>query len=175
MIIRQEVEKDHEIVFRLIEAAFRDMEMSDQQEHFLVERLRLSDAFIPELSLVAIGYETIIGHILLTRISIVNEENVTPSLALAPVSVLPEFQGRGVGTALIIESHKVAKNMGHDSIVLVGHPDYYPRFGYECINRYGITLPFDVPEEASMIKGLSSGALNNVKGAVMYPKAFFGE
>ena len=175
MIIRQEVEKDHETVFKLIEAAFRDMEMSDQQEHFLAERLRLSDAFIPELSLVTIEHETIIGHILLTRISIVNEENVTSSLALAPVSVLPEFQGRGVGSALIIESHKVAKDLGHDSIVLVGHPNFYPRFGYEPIHRYGISLPFDVPEEVSMIKDLSLGALNNVKGEVMYPRAFYGE
>ena len=175
MIIRQEVEKDHETVFKLIEAAFRDMEMSDQQEHFLVERLRLSDAFILERSLGTIEHETIIGHILLTRISIVNEENVTPSLALAPVSVLPEFQGRGVGSALIIESHKVAKYLGHDSIVLVGHPNFYPRFGYEPIHRYGISLPFYVPEEVSMIEDLSLGALNNVKGEVMCPMAFYGE
>lgn len=80
-----------------------------------------------------------------------------------------------MGSALIIESHKVAKDLGHDSIVLVGHPNFYPRFGYEPIHRYGISLPFDVPEEVSMIKDLSLGALNNVKGEVMYPRAFYGE
>ena len=171
--IRQENEKDYKCVFSLIEKAFSTIEYSDHQEQFLVERLRKSDAFIPELSLVAEIEDKIVGHILLTKILIQNENQAFNSLALAPVSVLPEFQGKGIGAKLILRSHEIARQLGYESIVLLGHQDYYPRFGYELCEKYNIKLPFDVPAENCMVIELIKGSLEKVSGEVVYQKAFF--
>lgn len=125
--IRQEEKKDHQQVFQLTEEAFREMKHSDHQE---LEKLRKSEAFIPELSLVAEDEKgTIAGHILFTKIKIVNNSESFDSLALAPVSVKPEFQNRGLGGKLILEGHRIAKELGYESVILIGHENYYPRFG----------------------------------------------
>ncbi len=172
--IRKEESKDIDIVFNLIEKAFESEQMSDHTEHFLVERLRKSDAFIPELSMVAEIAGKIVGHILISKLKIKNEINEFDSLALAPVSVLPEFQGKGIGGKLILESHKKAKELGHKSIVLLGHEKYYPRFGYEQSDKYGIELPFEIPKENCMVIELIKNGLDGVSGTVEYPKEFNG-
>lgn len=172
--IRQETQNDYEAVFKVIEDAFRDEEYSDHQEQFLVERLRKSEAFIPELSLVATISENIVGHILLTRISIKNEFEEVPSLALAPVSVQPEFQGKGIGAALIHTAHQIAAELGFESVILLGHPGYYPKFGYQTASKFGIKLPFEAPDEACMALELRKDTLKNVSGIVVYPKEFCG-
>jgi predicted N-acetyltransferase YhbS len=89
--IRQESESDYKAVFDLIEKAFESEQMSDHKEQFLVEQLRESNAFVPELSMVAEIENKIAGHILLTKLKIKNDQNEFDSLALAPVSVLPEY------------------------------------------------------------------------------------
>jgi len=86
MVIRQETRKDNELVFNLIKSAFKDADFADHNEHFLVERLRKSEAFIPELSMVAEIEGEVVGHILLTKLKIKNELTEFDSLALAPVS-----------------------------------------------------------------------------------------
>lgn len=174
MKIRKENKKDYNSVFQLIEEAFKREEFSDHSEHFLVERLRKSDAFLPELSLVAEIENEIVGHILLTKIKIKDGLNEFHSLALAPVSVSPEYQRQGIGGKLIMEAHEKAKELGFDSIVLVGHEKYYPKFGYEQADKYGIQLPFEVPKENSMVVELVEGALNGINGIVEYPKEFYG-
>lgn len=171
--IRQERDQDIPQVSALIQAAFSGLEESDQSEHLLVGRLRASEAFIPELSLVAVHEETIVGHILLTRIQIQEGDHSFPSLALAPVSVLPEYQGQGIGSQLILAAHKIARDMGFSSIVLLGHATYYPRFGYVHASQHGIRLPFDVPDENYMVMALQEDGLEGVSGMVVYPKAFF--
>lgn len=172
--IRKETKADFEIVQKVIERAFENESYSDHKEHFLVSKLRKSDAFIPELSLVAEHNNMIIGHILLTKLTIetIDKKNIQ-SLALAPVSVLPEYQKKGVGSALILESHKIAKNLGFKSIILLGHKDYYPRFGYEPTVKYGLKSPFDVPDEFFMIKFFESTEPNLSEAKVVYPKEFF--
>jgi len=172
--IRQETPSDYPIVFKLIEKAFHNLELSDHQEHFLVERLRKSEAFIPKLSLVAEQNNQILGHIILSNIKINNEEESMESLALAPISVLPDFQNQGIGGQLIRTAHRIAKELGFSSIILIGHTDYYPRFGYERLDKYGIQLPFDVPVENAMVIELIEGSLKQVSGVVEYSKAFFG-
>lgn len=172
MTIRQESNNDCKAVFDLIEEAFKTEKFSDHKEQFLVERLRMSDAFIPELSMVAEIDGKIIGHILVTKLKIKNETNEFNSLALAPVSVLPEFQGKGIGGKLIVEAHQKAKELGHKSIVLLGHEKYYPRFGYEQADKYGIELPFEAPKENCMVIELIENGLNGVSGIVEYPKEF---
>jgi len=172
MIIRQETKNDHKEVFSVIESAFKDVEFAGHSEQFLVERLRKSDAFIPELSIVAEIDDEIVGHVLLTKLKIKNESTEFDSLALAPVSVLPEFQGKGIGGKLILESHKKAIELGYASIILLGHEKYYPRFGYERADKYGIELPFEVPKENCMAIELTVNGLKGVTGTVEYPKAF---
>lgn len=171
--IRKEEKEDHQKVFQLTEEAFREMEHSDHQEQFLVEKLRRSEAFIPELSLVAEDEKgTIAGHILFTKIKIVNEEKSFDSLALAPVSVKPEFQNQGIGTKLILEGHRITKELGYESVILIGHEKYYPRFGYKKTSNFGISFPFDVPEENGMAVELVKDGLKDKKGVVKYPHEF---
>ena len=171
--IREENKKDYLSIFDLIEKAFKDEEYSDHQEHFLVEKLRKSKAFVPGLSLVAEVDNNVVGHILLTEIRIKTSDDEITSLALAPVSVLPEFQGKGIGGKLIKEAHQRAKDLGYQSVILLGHEKYYPRFGYKLAVEFGISLPFDVPKENCMAIELQPNSLKNINGEVVYPKEFF--
>ncbi|MEN5380115.1 GNAT family N-acetyltransferase [Sphingobacterium kitahiroshimense] len=171
--IREENKKDYLSIFDLIEKAFKDEKYSDHQEHFLVEKLRKSRAFVPGLSLVAEVDNNVAGHILLTEIKIKTSDDKITSLALAPVSVLPEFQGNGIGGKLINEAHQRAKDLGYQSVILLGHEKYYPRFGYKLAEEFGISLPFDVPKENCMAIELQPNALKNIRSEVVYPKEFF--
>lgn len=170
--IKQEKPSDYKAIAQIIEEAFRDEPYSDHNEQLLVEKLRMSKDFIPELSLIAEQNGEIIGHILLTKIKIINKSKTFDSLALAPVSVKPGFQKKGIGGMLITESHKKAKILGHRSIVLLGHENYYPRFGYKLASNFGIKIPFDAPDENCMAIELVENALKSVSGIVQYPKAF---
>ena len=170
--IRQEQPTDYEAVFNLIEKAFANEQSSDHREHFLVERLRKSEDFVPELSLVAEVEGDVVGHILLTKILVKNEQQPSESLALAPVAVHPKFQRNGIGGALIRQAHERAKEMSFRSIILLGHEDYYPRFGYKRADEFGIKLPFDVPKENCLAIELTKDGLDGVAGTVEYPKEF---
>lgn len=105
MIIRTEQPTDHENIYSVVKTAFDTAEQSDGNEQNLVNALRTSSAFIPELSLVAEENEKIIGHIMFTKLQIGTET----ILALAPLSVLPQNQKQGVGTALVMAGHHIAK------------------------------------------------------------------
>ncbi|MDM1293337.1 N-acetyltransferase [Sphingobacterium sp. N143] len=171
--IRQEVSADHRAVFELVQRAFENSEHTDHQEQYLVEKLRQSAAFIPELSLVAEIDHQLVGYILLTRIDIVDDDNQAhQSLALAPIAVLPEFQDQGIGGKLIVTAHQIAKELGFGSVILLGHAAYYPKFGYQAASKYAINMPFDVPDENCMAIELHPGSLTDVKGMVVYPKEF---
>ena len=108
MLIRKEEPKDYDIVYSVVKAAFKRAEHSDGNEQDLVNALRKGDAFIPDLSLVAEMDGKIVGHIMFTRAKV--EENTV--LALAPLSVLPKYQRRGIGVSLINAGHKIAKELG---------------------------------------------------------------
>lgn len=172
--IRQERPEDVPSVKALIESAFKDVVESDHKEHLLVERLRHSEAFIPELSLVAESPKgEIVGHVLLTRVRIVSaagEEFL--SLGVAPLSVLPAWQRMGIGSALVLEAHRRAAALNYRSAVLLGHKDYYPRLGYQKASGWNITFPYDIPEDYCMAIELCPGGLEGVQGVVCYDKAF---
>ncbi|GGP12237.1 GNAT family N-acetyltransferase [Oceanobacillus neutriphilus] len=173
IIYRQEQPKDYLKTETLIEQAFRNEEMSDQQEHFLVQRIRRSNAFIPELSIVAVNkQDKIIGQILFSKIWIENTEQATESLALAPVSVHPDYQKHGIGSTLVKKGLEKAKESGYHSVIVLGHADYYPRFGFKPASLWRIAAPFDVPDDAFMALELEKNALKKVNGTVQYSEAF---
>lgn len=174
IIIRQETEEDYPFVFEVIRKAFLNEPLSDQQEPYLVERLRKSEAFVPELSLVAEKDKQVVGQILLTKVCVKDKEKKYDSLALAPVSVAPEYQHQGIGGMLISKAHTEAQRLGFSSVILLGHAEYYPRFGYRPASLYGIYLPFEVPDDNCMAIELKEKALESVSGVVEYPRAFFG-
>lgn len=172
--IRRETEKDHAAVFELVRLAFENAEHASHDEHFIVERLRRSPVFVPELSLVAEAQGKIVGHIMFTKLVIETENGDVGSLTLAPVSVLPGYQNRGIGSKLIIEGMAEAKRLGYDSVVVVGHAHYYPRFGFRPARGWGIRATFDVPDEAFMACELTKGALKDAAGTMRLPGEFFG-
>ncbi|MEY8349547.1 N-acetyltransferase [Bacillus cereus] len=169
--IRQEMEKDYSKVEEVVQQAFLHEEFSDQKEHELVNRIRKCDTFIPELSLVAEDKE-IIGHVLLSKIQIVDGDKSVDSLALAPVSVVPDYQKKGIGSLLISNVLSKAKELGYHSVIVLGHKDYYPKFGFKPANLWHIRAPFDVPDEVFMAMELTENALQNVQGIVQYSEAF---
>ena len=94
------------------------------------------------------------------------------TLGLAPLAVLSEFQGKGIGSALMHSSLERCREMGHDAIVVVGHPEYYPKFGFLPASRYGLHCEYDVPEDVFMALELQSGALQGIRGLVRYQPEF---
>jgi len=172
--IRQEKALDHIEVFDVITRAFAGLEQSSHEEQYIVERLRKSPAYIPELSLVATEGLKVVGHILISKIKIKHGAFEHDVLSLAPISVLPAFQSQGVGSKLIVAAHDIAKELGHKAVVLVGHALYYPRFGYKKASDFGIQFPFDSPDENCMAIELTENALVDISGVVVYPKEFFG-
>ncbi|KQL39260.1 GCN5 family acetyltransferase [Bacillus sp. FJAT-25509] len=173
IIIRPELNTEYNTTEEIIKNAFLNEEYSDKREHLLVNRIRKSDAFIPELSLVALSQgNKVIGHILLSKIKIVDGDNAVDSLALAPVSVTPEYQKKGIGRQLIHVALKNAKDLGYSSVIVLGHKDYYPKFGFKPASLWNIQAPFEVPDEVFMALELTHNSLEKVQGVVHYSKAF---
>lgn len=168
MLIRQEETSDHTEVYHLIKDAFATAEHADGSEQDLVAALRKNkDAFIPELSLVAVDDGKIIGHILFTKMK-VGDDIV---LALAPLSVRPAYQKQGVGTALIREGHRIAKDLGYPYSVVLGSETYYPRVGYLPAEAFHISIPEGIPAQNYMVIKLSDHA-KPICGEVSYAKEF---
>ncbi|MBD0672743.1 GNAT family N-acetyltransferase [Streptomyces sp. CBMA156] len=138
--------------------AIRDINLAafgTEAEADLVDALRAdADAWIDGLSLVAAdGNGAIAGHALLTRCHIGD----TPALCLAPCAVRPGQQRSGAGSAVIRAALKAAKDTGEHHVVVLGHPAYYPRFGFTRAGVHGIGLSIDVPDEALMALTLDAG------------------
>jgi predicted N-acetyltransferase YhbS len=165
--IRKEEEKDYTEVESLLNKAF-----GQKNEGILVNRLRKNPDFIPELSLIA-GYKgAIVGYILFFPILIVSGHGNHRSLALAPMAILPDFQKKGIGKKLIHAGLVRAEESGFSSIIVVGHPDYYPRFGFKPASRYNIKPPFNIPDNVFLARELTVEGLRNVSGTVHYPEEF---
>ncbi|MDK8180817.1 N-acetyltransferase [Paenibacillus sp. UMB4589-SE434] len=169
IVIRQESIEDIDEVFYVVRKAFEKADYSDHDEHHLVNRLRKSDMFIPALSLVAVDEDRIVGYILFTEIKVGDHILV----ALAPVAVLPELQKKSIGKLLIMEGHQLASRLGYKGSIVMGHEQYYPKFGYQKASQYQIKAPFEVPDECFMAIELTEGGLSGVHGVVEYAKEFF--
>ncbi|QAS54327.1 GNAT family N-acetyltransferase [Halobacillus litoralis] len=170
--IRRERINDCHQTESVIKRAFANAEMTDHKEHELVARLRCSEAFVPELSLVAENNgDELIGHVLLTKVTI-GIGHKTESLALAPVSVLPQYQKQGIGKILIDKAIEKAGELGYTSVIVLGHPEYYHKFGFKQASSFEIQPPFEAPPEAFMALEIYEGSLHNVSGIVKYPPEF---
>ena len=167
MIIRQTRPSDYKRIYEVVKRAFAGAEYSDGNEQELVSALRESKAYIPELSLAAEVEGSVVGHILFTEAE-VGEQKV---LALAPLSVLPEYQKRGIGTALVKEGHRAAKELGYPYSVVLGSKNYYSRFGYMPAGNFGIKAPFDGADENFMALKLDASA-SALQGTLIYAQEF---
>ena len=167
--VRPENALDAPAITEVIIRAFQSVSYSDHTEHVMVDRLRASKAYVPQLSIVAEITNRIVGHIMLTRVVIRDGETSFASLALAPLSVLPEFQDRSVGTTLVNEAHERARCLGFPSVIVLGISDYYSRFGYVALSSYDIRVPFEVRKENCMIMPLTVHGLSGVRGMIEYP------
>jgi putative acetyltransferase len=160
-----------------IRALLRDAFGGDDEAE-LVEALREDEAYVPELELVIDEEGRLVAHVLFTRAMVggtaadAPPESAVAALCLAPLAVAPDRQRAGVGTALVEAALDRAREMGERLVLVLGHPEYYPRFGFVPAGAHGVEPPRPVPEEAWMVLELVPGALEGVAGAAHLADVF---
>ena len=167
LIVREERTTDIHKVHDLNSAAFET-----NAEALLVDSLR--NACSRFISLVAQQGSQVIGHILFTPVELSGNNSELNLMGLAPMAVLPEYQNMGIGSKLVEEGLGQCSTDGVDAVFVLGHPQYYPKFGFIPADRFGIKCEYDVPDEAFMVIEIKSGILNGKVGTVRYNKAFEG-
>jgi putative acetyltransferase len=161
--VRRERSGDRPAVGAINVAAFGQPDEAD-----LIEGLRTEGAVL--LSLVAELDGRPIGHILFSRMWIDTSAGPIDAVALAPMAVLPEFQRHGIGGKMILAGLDLLREQGERIVIVLGHPAYYPRFGFSTEKAGTLTSPF--PKDAFMALELQPGTLEGVQGAVRYAAAF---
>lgn len=168
LILRPERPSDYQQIRELNFNAF-----GSYTEANLIERLRMHEEFIPELSIVAVEDSLVQGYILFTPVSIVDTGFIFQKcLTLAPVCVQPNKQKRGIGSALVREGLSSCGKSGFTSVIVLGHPEYYPRFGFKPASLFAIKSPFPVKDPAFMALELLPNSLQNIRGTVEYLEPF---
>lgn len=162
--IRPETSADHEAIRHVNRLAF-----GQDDEARLVDTLR--EGGYVRLSLVAEQGSQVVGHILFSDLPILTNAGTVPALALAPMAVLPPFQNQGIGSALVRRGLDECRQQGHQIVVVLGHPQFYPRFGFSSKRAVGLASPFS-GKDSFMAVELVPGALDRVEGRVHYPPPF---
>ena len=162
MVIRSELPQDIPGISKLLNQAF-----GQKSEGILVNELRNTPEFIKDLSIVLEIDHTIIGYLLLYPVNIEHGNGVSRTLALAPMAVSPNLQNQGYGSKLIRHAIAIATEKGWPSVIVLGHPEYYPRFGFEPASKWKVYSDFEVPDEVFMGMELTPGALAQ-GGKVIY-------
>jgi len=165
LIIRPETPEDAVTIRHVNEEAF-----GQKEEAELIEKLR--NRGVVTLSLVAVQAGQIVGHILFSPVIVESECSSFEVITLAPMAVLPAYQRKGIGSQLVLASLKECRRLGHEIVVVLGHSDYYPRFGFTLARPKGIDCEFEVPDEAWMVLELREGALAGRKGTVKFQPEF---
>lgn len=164
VLVRAEEERDRAAVRAVNAAAFGRSEEAD-----LVAALR---AQVPgAISLVADEGGAVVGHILFTPVTLGDRADLS-IMGLAPMAVAPERQRSGVGSALVRAGLERCRQEGYGAVVVLGHPAYYPRFGFVPASRSGIASEYDVPDEAFLLLELRPGYLAGASGTIRYHAAF---
>jgi putative acetyltransferase len=167
MIIRREQPQDIAVIRFVNEQAF-----GGSAEANAIDALRARGA--ATLSLVAVMNDRVVGHLFFSPITIESPDRSWPGLGLAPLAVLPDYQRRGIGSALMDAGLEECRRLGCERMIVLGHPDYYPRFGFERASQYGVRFEFEAPDEACLILALQSGALDGVSGVAKYQPEWNG-
>lgn len=162
--IRPETDGDRESIWKLIQLAF-----GGDEEANLVDALR--DGEFVVVSLVAELDREVVGHILFSPLTILTENGAVDAVSLAPMAVLPKCQQQGIGSKLVNAGVKACREQGHKIAVVLGHPDFYPRFGFSADLAPPLESPFG-GGEAWMAMELVHGALAGVEGRVEYSPPF---
>ena len=165
MYIRTEKPEDLEAVRQVNIAAF-----GRENEANLVEKLR---GIASTFSFVVLPSDRIVGHIFFSPVVVEGKCSRNLSIVgLAPLAVLPNYQRQGIGTLLIRQGLKECGRSGFQAVVVLGHPDFYSRFGFIPASRKSLGCEYDVPDEAFMVLELKSGALQDCRGTVKYRSEF---
>ena len=164
-IIRPETPEDVDSIRYVNEQAF-----GQEDESKLIEKLR--DHGVLTISLVAVQDGEIVGHIAFSPVAVESGLSSFEAVAIAPMSVLPAYQRKGIGSQMVRAGLEECRRLGHEIIVVLGHSDYYPRFGFVPARPKGIDCEFEVPEEAWMILELREGALAGRSGTVKFRPEF---
>jgi putative acetyltransferase len=163
--IRPEEPRDAPGVRRVLEEAFGGKPEAD-----LVEDLRREGIASP--SLVALAGEEVVGCIVFSPVGLRGSGPVAGAIGLAPMAVLPQRQREGIGSRLVREGLEIARKNGSRVVVVLGHPEYYPRFGFVRADRWGIDCEFPSPPECFLALELVPGAARDLRGTVAYHGAF---
>ncbi len=166
-VIRHEALEDMAAVHRLEQEAFGRAEEAN-----LVDALRRRRAFT--LSLVAVKDDQVVGHILFSPVTIESGDSSFEAVGLGPMAVLPSHQRQGIGSQLVRAGLEECRKAGHAIVIVLGHPNFYPRFGFSPSKSYGIRWENDVPDEVFMVAELRPGALAGRSGIVRYQPEFSG-
>ena len=164
MLVRAEEQKDRAAVHAVNVSAFETSEEAN-----LVDALR--EQARPLVSLVAEDNGAIVGHIMFSPVSL-EGHSALRIIGLAPMAVAPAHQRKGIGSALVRAGLEQCTQLGFGAVVVLGHPAYYPRFGFLSSTRYGIGCEYDVPEDVFMVVELQDGFLRDASGKVKYHAAF---
>lgn len=143
--VRKEKESDISQVYDLNKTAFKQVAFSQGVEADLVNKLR--DAACDIISLVAVLENQVVGHIIFSPVEINNEVS---GMSLSTMAVLPKFQKKGIGSMLIKAGIEEVKKLKNSLIIVLGHPEYYPKFGFVAASKYGLKSKYDVPDEVFM-------------------------
>ena len=171
--IRPEREDERGAVEELTREAFWDLYVPGASEHYVLHVLRQSRAFVPELNCVAVKDGRVVGHIAYSRSAVGDESGTAHEMVtFGPLSVLPALQGRGIGSALISHTQKLAAGMGFRATVIYGHPEYYGRFGFVCGKEYGIGAGDGRFLKALLAREHYAGALRGLSGTFHEDAAF---
>ena len=160
-LIRPEQSADSAAIRLVLEQAF-----GQPAEASLVDNLRANGKAI--VSLVAVENDQIVGHILFSEATI----DAVTIIGLAPLAVLPSYQKQGFGTLLTNAGIEACRKAGYTAMIVLGHPEYYPRFGFVPASRFGIKSEYDVPDEVFMAMELQPGALSKCAGVAKYQPEF---
>ncbi len=166
MYIRQEQPEDYEEIYKLVKIAFETAAVKDGDEQDYVAELRNGSCYIPDLALVAVEGNILIGHIMLTGTELISGEECHGELVLSPLSVALQHRKQGIGGALITECLRIAREKGYSAVFLCGDPEYYKRYGFRSASDFGIRNAGNLPQRYVMTYELYPNALKNKAGSI---------